>query len=413
VSDRRAVVTGLGCITPAGHDARSTWQALLAGRSAVSRIPRFERAGLRSTIGAEVSGFDPEKASSKQDMRRIARGSQLAVAAAIEAWRDAGLEGQPVDPERVGVYVGTGGGDMGQTHGQTQEFLARGARGVHPLLAAWVMPNAAAAHVSLEFGLRGPTLTTASACAAGGHAIGLARRAIVGGDADLMVAGGVEEMSFILMPIAFDNVRALSQRNGEPERASRPFDRTRDGFVLGEGSAFLVLEEVAHARRRGARIRAELAGFGQASDAHHIMAPEPEGVGAVLAMRAALADAGLPPERVQHVNAHGTSTPLNDKMETLALKRVFGGHARRLAVSATKSMIGHTIGASCAIAALVTALAIDEGIVHPTINYDEPDPDCDLDYVPNTARELRVDAALVNAFAFGGHCVSLVLTRFA
>jgi 3-oxoacyl-[acyl-carrier-protein] synthase II len=408
---RRVVITGLGCVTPAGNDARTTWDSLLAGRSSIAVVPRMVEAKLHSHIGGELKGFDPAKIGSKQDLRRIARGTQMVLAATIEAWRDAGFDNAPPDRDRAGVYVGTGVGDMGETVKETKPFYAKGARGIHPLFVARVMLNAAPAHASLEFGLRGPSVTTCSACSAGGHAMGLAKRAIEWGDADVMLAGGMEEMSCIFMSAAFDNLRALTTRNDDPEKASRPFDRKRDGFVIAEGAAFVVLEELEHARKRGARILAELAGFGQASDAHHMTAPEPNGEGAILAMKAALADAGLRPDEIQHVNAHGTSTPLNDKMETVAMKRVFGDHARKLAISGTKSMVGHSVGASSAIAMVATVLAMRDGRVHGTMNYEEPDPDCDLDYVPNKARELDVKAAMVNAFGFGGHCISLVVTR--
>ncbi len=410
---RRVVITGLGCLTPAGNDARSTWESLLAGRNSIAVVSQMVEYKLHSQIGGELKGFDPERIGSKQDMRRIARGTQMVLAATTEAWRDAGFAAAPPNLGRTGVYVGTGVGDMGETVKESKGFNARGARGIHPLFVARVMLNAAPAHVSLEFGLRGPSVTTCSACSAGGHALGLALRLIQCGDADVMLAGGMEEMSCIFMSASFDNIRALSTRNENPEKASRPFDRKRDGFVISEGAAFVVLEDLEHAKKRGARILAELAGFGQASDAYHITAPEPNGEGAILAMKAALADAGLRPEDVQHVNAHGTSTPLNDKMETAAMKRVFGDHAKKLAISGTKSMIGHSVGASSAIALVATVLAMRDGRVHGTMNYEEPDPDCDLDYVPNASRELDVKAAMVNAFGFGGHCISLIVRRFA
>jgi 3-oxoacyl-[acyl-carrier-protein] synthase II len=408
---RRVAITGLGCITPVGIGTRATWSALLDGRSGVTRVKMFEEARLRSQIGALVHDFDPEKAGAQQDMRKLARGSQLALAAAIEAWRDAGLDRMAPDRDRAGAVVGTGVGDPEETARTAVALHERGVRGVHPLYVARVMLNAAPAHISLEFGLRGPTFTVCTACAAGAHAIGLAMRSIRYGEADVMVAGGEEQIGHVLRQVAFDVVRALSTRNDAPEKASRPFDRRRDGFVMGEGAAMLVLEELERARRRGARIYAELAGFGQASDAHHMTAPEPHGAGAVLAMRAALADAQMQPENVQYVNAHGTSTPLNDTTETIAINRVFGTYAKKLAVSSTKSMIGHSIGAAAAIGAVAATLSIADGRVHPTINHEEPDPECDLDYVPNRAREMQVDGAIVNAFAFGGHCATLVLRR--
>lgn len=413
MSGRRVVVTGLGCVTPAGNDVPSTWQSLLAGRSGVHYLPRLEEEGCRCRIGAEVRGFDPEALRVRQDARRLGRSSQLALAAACEAHYDAGLGGAALDPARCGVVIGTGFGDAAETFRQTKNYLERGVRAIHPLYAPRAMANASSAHVSLEFGFQGPSFTTSSACAAAGHAVGLGLRLIQHGDADLVLAGGTEEISCILALAAFDALQALSMRNDAPARASRPFDRRRDGFVIGEGAGVLALEERSHALRRGARIYAEISGFGMASEAHHLTAPDPRGIGAALAMRAALTDAGRRPEEVHYVNAHGTSTPLNDAMETRALHDAFGPHARLLSVSATKSMIGHLMGASAAVGLIATVLSVHDGIVHPTINYEEPDLDCDLDYVPNQARRLDVELALANSFAFGGHCVSLAVQRAA
>ena len=305
--------------------------------------------------------------------------------------------------------LGTAFGDSAETFQQTQNYLASGVRGVNPAYVPRAMPNAAAAHVSLELGLRGPSCTVSSACAAAGHAIGLAARLIRCGDADVMLTGGADEISCILAAAAFDNLRVLSVRNDAPEQASRPFDRDRDGFVMGEGAGVLVLEEWTHAARRGHGGRAEIVGVGFASDAHHLTSPDPCGSGAALAMQGALRDAGRSADDVDYVNAHGTSTRLNDAMETRALHQALGPHARAVAVSSTKSMVGHLMGASAAMGVVATVLAIENSLVHPTINYAAPDPECDLDYVPNEARCMKIELALANAFAFGGHCISLAL----
>lgn len=411
MTGRRVVVTGLGAVTPAGNDVPSTWASLQAGRSAVERAPRLEAAGCRSRIAAEVRGFDPDALRSCQNVARLGRSTQFALGAALEAWHDAGLDVTTEDLTRCGAVLGTGFGDAAETFHQTRNYLESGVRGIHPLYVPRAMANAGAAHISLEFGLRGPSFTVNSACAAAGHAIGLAARLIQCGDADVILAGGTEEISCILAPAAFDKLHALSARNDTPRQASRPFDRSRDGFVIGEGAGVLVLEEREHAAQRGARMYAEIAGVGLASEAYHLTAPDPTGKGAALAMRRALDDAQRCPSDVGYVNAHGTSTPLNDVMETRALHRVLGVHASAVAVSSTKSMIGHLIGASAAVGLIATVLAIDQGVVHPTINYEEPDPECDLDYVPNEARRFKVELALANSFAFGGHCVSLAVQR--
>ena len=406
---RGVVVTGLGAVTPAGHNAPATWAALKAGRNAVERAPRLAAAGCRSQIAAEVRGFDPAALPSGQKATRLSRNAQFALAAALEAWRDATLDSVTLDPARCGVILGTAFGSSTDTFQQTESYLKSGLRGIHPTCAPRAMSNAPAAHIALEFGLRGPSFTVGSACAAAGHALGLALRLIQYGEADLVLAGGTDEISCILVPAAFDRLHALSVRNDAPERASRPFDRERDGFVMGEGAGVLVLEDREHALRRGARVYAELSGFGMATDVHHLTAPDPLGAGAAQAMRLALRDAGREAAHVGYVNAHGTSTPLNDAMETRALHDVLGANAGSIAVSSTKSMIGHLLGASAAVGLIATVLSVREGVVHPTINYETPDPACDLDYVPNKSRLLAVELALVNSFAFGGHCVSLAV----
>ena len=411
MNGRRVVVTGLGALTPAGHDVPSTWASLTAGRSAVERAPRLEAAGCRSHIAAEIRGFDGERLPSRQPVARLGRSVQFAVAAALEAWRDARLDPTSLDLSRCAVVLGTGFGDAAETFEQSRNYLKSGVHGINPAYVPRAMINAGSAHVSLEFGLRGPSFTVGSACASAGHAIGLAMRLIRWGDADVVLTGGTEEISCVLAAAAFDNLRALSVRNDAPSEASRPFDRDRDGFVIGEGAAVLVLEAWDHALGRGARSYAELGGVGFSSEAHHLTAPDPTGDGAALAMRTALDDARRRPEDVAYVNAHGTSTRLNDAMETRAIHQVLGPHARRVAVSSTKSMIGHLIGASAAVGLVATVLAVHEGVVHPTINYARPDPECDLDYVPHVARRMAVDLALANSFAFGGHCVSVAVQR--
>jgi 3-oxoacyl-[acyl-carrier-protein] synthase II len=411
VTPRRVVVTGLGAVSPLGLDVRSTWEGLCAGRSGVRRLERLDREECRSRIGADVRNFDAVRLSCRQDTAKMGRAAQLALAASMEAWHDSALDAAPIDPDRAAVLVGTGFGDGAETVRNALAHEKRGARGIHPLYAPRTMANAPAAHVAMEFGIRGPLFAPVSACASAAHAFGLGQRLIRWGDADLVVAGGTEEISCVLSSLAFDALRALSSRNDAPERASRPFDRERDGFVLGEGAAIAILEEREHALRRGARIYAELAGFGMAADIGHLTAPDPLGRAAAEAMRLALRDAGRNPEDVDHVNAHGTATPLNDPMETKALRAALGTRSRKISVSATKSMIGHLLGAAAAVGFVATSKAIAEGRVHPTTNLENPDPECDLDYVPGTFRKADVRLALVNAFGFGGPCVSLALAR--
>jgi len=409
---RQVVLTGLGCVSPAGNDVASTWESLVAGRSAVQRLPWLEEETCACKIGAPVRDFHPENVKLRQDIRRLGRSTQFAMAAALEAHRDAGLAGVALDPSRCGVIVGTGIGDAADHFIQTRNYLSRGARSVHPLYVTRVMPNAAAAALSMEFDYRGPNFTAVSACSAAGHAIAIATRLIQSGDVDLVISGGAEEISSILNVAAFDAMHALSRRNDDPPAASRPFDRDRDGFVLAEGAGIIILEERGHALRRGARIHARIAGIGMASDAHHMTVPEPQGEGAVSAMRAALNEAARDPGDLQYINAHGTSTPLNDRIETLAIRRLLGDRAESVCVSSTKSMIGHTIGASAAFGLIAAVLSIGKGVIHPTINLRHADPGCDLDYVPNEARRVDVRLALVNSFGFGGHCVSLAVERF-
>ncbi len=408
---RRVVITGMGCVTPAGGDVASTWQALLAGRSVVRHVPAAQDVAMPCTIGAPIDSFALPPL--RQDPSRLGRATQFALAAAVEAVADAGLAGLATGLDRAGVIVGTGIGDAAEHFVQTRVCLERGFRAVHPLYAPKVMPNAAAAHVAIELGWRGTSFAPMSACAASAHAIALGLRLVQAGDLDLALVGGTDEMfSQLLQLAAFDALRALSRRNDDPEHASRPFDARRDGFVLGEGAGLLVIEEAEHARRRGARVHAELRGAGMTTDAYHVVAPEPTGDGAARAMSLALAEMGGAASDVQYVNAHGTATPLNDPIECLAIRRAFGAAANELCVGATKSVLGHMMGASAAVAAISTALTIREGIVPPIANYSVPDPACDLDFVAGARRRVPVRGALVNAFGFGGHCVSLAMGRF-
>jgi 3-oxoacyl-[acyl-carrier-protein] synthase II len=412
MTGRGAVVTGMGCVTPAGLDVPTTIATLLAGKGVAKRLPAALESDITCKIGAEVLGFPRPWGPTKQSPARLARGTQMALAAALEAAADAGLAGGVPHPERSGAVIGTGIGDAADHAEQVRATAKKGMRAVHPLFIPHVMTSAAAAHVGIEFGLRGPGFSTGSACASGSHAIAVALRLIQAGDLDLCFAGGTEELySSLLGLAAFDALRVLSHRNDEPERACRPFDKDRDGLVMGEGAGVVVLESEEHARRRGARVHARIVGAGMTSDATHIVAPAADGDGAVRAMERAIADAGRAPTDVVHVNAHGTSTPLNDKIECIAIHRVFGPHAKRVSVAATKSVIGHSMGASGAIATIATIAAVRDGVVPPTANYETPDPECDVDVVAGSPREAPIGLALVNAFGFGGHCVTLAVER--
>jgi 3-oxoacyl-[acyl-carrier-protein] synthase II len=379
----------------------------------VERVESLEAERSPCQIGARVRGFDPNLIQSRQQVGRLGRTAQFALAAAQEAWKDARLPSASPDPFRSAVILGTGIGDAFETFDQTRSYLQKGVKGIHPLYVTRAMPNAGSAALSIEFVCKGPTFSVSSACASAGHAIALGVRLIQSNAADLVLVGGTEDsFQANLMSGAFDALRALSRRNHDPQGASRPFERDRDGFVLGEGAGVIVLEEAGQALRREARIYAELAGVGMTSDGHHVAAPVPDGEGAIRSMQEAIREAELPPEEVQYINAHGTSTPLNDRIETLALRKVFGRHAQKLAVSATKSMIGHLLGASGALGLIATVLSIHQGVIHPTINYQNPDPECDLDYVPNVSRRMDVRGAMANSFGFGGHCVSLLARAF-
>ena len=405
---RRVVITGLGVVSPLGVGVEVFWDSLTRGIPGVRRISRFDPSGLPSQVAGEIPNFDPLQYLARRDVVRTDLFIQYALAAAQEAIADAKLrlEGQR---DRVGVSVGSSVGGLPLLLRSYDQFLAEGSEGVSPYALPGLLPNMAAGWISMRAGARGPIAAAATACAAGNQAIGDAFRAIQRGEADAMLAGGTDALIHPIIIAGFCALRALSRRNADPERASRPFDAGRDGFVLAEGAGVLVLEALDIAQERGAHVYAELVGYGVSADAHHPTAPSTEGP--ARAMSLALADAGLRPEDIDYVNAHGTSTPHNDINETRAIKEAFGSHAHQLAVSSTKSMTGHLIGAAGAVEAIATALALERGLVPPTINYESPDPECDLDYVPNSARKARIRAAISNGFAFGGTNATLVFRR--
>jgi 3-oxoacyl-[acyl-carrier-protein] synthase II len=407
---RRIVVTGLGAVTPVGVGAGELWEALKAGRSGISPIASFDASTFPVRIAGEVHGFDTDPWMTAKEVKRTDRATHFALAAAKQAWQDAGSPA--VDHARTGVLFSTGIGGLGSLLQQHKVYLERGADRVSPFMVPMLMPNAAAGHVAMAFGFTGPNMCITTACAAGAHAIGEASVLIRDGRADVCIAGGTEACILELTVAGFAQMQALSRRNDDPERASRPFDRDRDGFVLAEGAGAIVLEEAERAIARGARIYAELAGYGASADAYHITAPEPEGLGAIQAMQACLEDAGEPPDAVDYINAHGTSTQLNDASETRAIKKALGDHAHRVAISSTKSMTGHMLGAAGAVEGAVAALVVRDGIIPPTINYEHQDEDCDLDYVPNEARPADVRLALSNSFGFGGQNATLAFRRW-
>jgi 3-oxoacyl-[acyl-carrier-protein] synthase II len=412
-SKTRVVITGLGAVTPVGNSVPEYWRAVCEGRSGVGPITRFDPKRLDSRIAGEVKGYDPLRVIEKKELKKLDLFIQYALTAGVEAVEDAKIDFSQVDATRGGALVGSGIGGILSILEWHRVLLEKGPSRISPFFVPSLIVNMAAGQLSMRYKLKGPNSSVVTACATGNHAIGDAFKIIQRGDADLMVAGGSEAIIDELPLGGFAQMKALSTRNDEPTRASRPFDADRDGFVAGEGAGIVVLESAEHARRRGARIYAEIVGYGMTADAYHMTAPDPEGDGAVRAMAAALRDGGLRPEDVGYINAHGTSTPYNDKTETLAIKQVFGAHAGRLAVSSTKSMTGHLLGAAGGIEAIVTVLALQQGILPPTINYETPDPECDLDYVPNVARRLDVRLALANSFAFGGHNAVLAFRRFA
>ncbi len=409
---RRVVVTGMGALTPLGNTADEFWAGLTQGRSGIGPVTKFDATGFPTRIAGEIRGFDPLSYVDKKDARRLDPYLQYGIASAVMAVDDAGLDVAKVDALRFGVLVGSGIGGITTLLESHRVLLSKGADRVSPFFIPMLIINMASGLISMRFGAKGPNSAVVTACATGNHAIGDAFRLIQTDAADVMIAGGAEAIIVDLTFAGFCSMKAMSTRNEEPQRASRPFDADRDGFVCGEGAGLMVLESLEHALRRDARIYAEVIGYGMTGDAHHMTAPDPEGDGAARAMAAAIKDAGLSPSAVQYINAHGTSTPYNDKFETLAIKRVFGEHARQLAVSSTKSMTGHLLGAAGGIEAIASILALHHGLLPPTINYETPDPECDLDYVPNHARKQDIEIALSNAFGFGGTNATLLFRKY-
>lgn len=407
---RRVVVTGYGIICAIGNSAAEVWESVIAGRSGVATVTRFDPGGFETTFAAEVKNFDAGEILGRKEARRMDRFTHYAVATALQARDHAGLglAGAEIDPKRVAVLIGTGMGGVESMEQGVESLVNGGPRRVSPFIVPAMLPNMASGNVSIAIGATGPNYGPTSACAASGHAIGEGVRLIQRGDADIVYAGGAEAPITKLSLAGYGAMGALSRRNDDPETASRPFDAGRDGFVLAEGGATLVLEEFEHARERDATIYGEVIGYGATDDANHIVQPAPGGEGAARAMRIALADAGVSASDIDYVNAHGTSTPLNEKLETEAIKRAFGDAAASLPISSTKSMTGHTLGAAGAIEAVITLLAMEHGMLPPTINQFEADPDCDLDYVPNLARPATIDVAMSNSMGFGGHNVSLI-----
>ncbi|UCF59870.1 MAG: beta-ketoacyl-ACP synthase II [Anaerolineaceae bacterium] len=410
--ERQVVITGLGVVTPLGNDVATFWEGLLEGRSGVDLITLFDPADLDVRIAAEVKDFDPVALFGKRAARRNDRFTHFALEATRQAITDADIKFEGSDGQKVGVLIGTAIGGFITLLDNFEVFKIRGSRRVSPFMVPMMMPNAASAAIAITYGLHGPNLTIASACATGSHAIGEAGEMIRRGQSEVMICGGSEA---IIAPIALaglKNMGALSTRNDDPQRASRPFDADRDGFVIGEGAGVLILESLEHASARKARIYCELTGYGATSDAFHITAPDETGQGGAWAMEQALSDAAITPEEVDYINAHGTSTPLNDRTESIAIRTVFGPHADQIAVSSTKSMIGHLIGAAGAVEAVACVKSLETGWVHPTINYETPDPECDLDYVPNQARRLEPKVVLSNSFGFGGHNGCVILRKW-
>ncbi len=414
MSKRRVVITGMGILSPVGIGLKQNWESITSGRSGITRVTQVEDVErFPSQVAGEVSDFRPGDFFDIKDIRRMDRFIQLGMVAAAEAMDDSGLEVTEENAPRIGVHIGSGIGGVGTIEAMTTLYNERGPRRISPFYVPSSIINMISGNVSIKYGLKGPNLAMVTACTTATHSIGDAGRIIEYGDADVMVAGGAEGAITPTALAGFGNARALTSRNDDPEGASRPWDAERDGFVLGEGAGVLILEEREHALRRGARIYAELAGFGMSGDAYHMTSPPPDGEGAARCMLNALRNSGLSPEQVQYINAHGTSTPLGDKGETAAIKRAFGDHAYRLAVSSTKSMTGHLLGAAGGIEAIYSVLAVHHQLAPPTINLDTPDPDCDLDYVPGTARETAIEVALSNSFGFGGTNGTVVFRQHA
>jgi len=410
--NRRVVVTGIGLVSALGIGTKETWAGLLAGQSGVTKITRFDVSGFATQIAAEVKGFDPLAFIEKKDIKKMDLFIQYAIAAAQFAMDDSGLEITSENATGVGVYIGSGIGGFITIEREHEALLNGGPRKVSPFFIPSAIINLASGQVSIRFGAKGPNSATCTACSASAHAIGDAYEIIKRCDADAMIAGGSEAAICAMSVGGFGQLRALSTRNDDPHRASRPFDKDRDGFIIGEGAGVIILEELEHARRRGARIYAEIVGYGMSSDAYHMTAPSEDGDGARRVMAMAVRKAGIVPGDIDYINAHGTSTPYNDKLETLAIHNCFGEHARQLAISSTKSMTGHLLGGAGGLEAGITALAVHEQVVPPTINLDDPDPECDLDYVPHQSRKMKIRYALSNSFGFGGTNAALLFKRF-
>ena len=412
MTKRRVVITGIGAITPVGHNVAQTWQSLSNGVSGVGRITHFDVSGLPVQIAAEIKNYNPEEHFDHKEVKKLDIYTQYAMIAAREAVKDAGLEAGTFNPERTGVISGVGIGGILTFEEETIKCHTAGPRRISPFFIPKMIGNIAAAHISIEHNFKGINFNVMSACASANHALGTALRSIQYGDADIIVSGGSEAAVTPLAVGGFSSMRALSTRNDDPQTASRPFDKERDGFVMSEGAAFLVLEELEHAKARGAKIYAELAGYGASGDAFHITAPTEDGEGSTRAILMAVKDAGLAPNDIDYINAHGTSTPLNDKGETASLKTAFGSRAYRMKINSTKSMVGHMLGAAAGIEAIVCVKSIETGTLHPTLNLVNPDPDCDLDYIPGCSVQHQVNAALSNSLGFGGHNSAIVITRY-
>ncbi len=412
MSKRRVVITGIGALTPVGKGAPEFWNGLISGKSGAKSIDNFDISNSPTKFAAQIEDYDASQYMNSKEARRMDKFCQYAMITTEEAINDSGLDLDQIDKNRVAVIVGSGIGGMQVFYQQAVEFHNKGQRGVSPFFIPMLIPDIAAGQISIKYGFRGPNFCAVSACATGSHNIGLAYDAIVSGQSDYAIAGGAEAPVFGMGLAGFNSVRALSTRNDSPETASRPFDKTRDGFVLGEGAGMMLLESYESAVARGARIYGEIAGYGFSADAHHITAPDPEGTGVILAITSALKAAGITTEDVDHINMHGTSTPLGDIAETQSIKKVFGDHAYKINLNSTKSMTGHTLGAAGAIESIATVLAIYHGIIPPTINYEHPDPDCDLNYTTNEAVVRDITYGINNAFGFGGHNTTVVFKKF-
>lgn len=410
--NRRVVITGMGVISPVGCSLEEFWNSLTSGKTGIGRITRFDPSAFATQIAGEIKNFDPSPYIERKALRRMDRFVQFAIVASEQAIKDAGLDFSKEDPRRVGVVVGSGIGGTETWETQHSNLISSGPDRVSPFFVPMMIIDMASGEISMRIGVRGPNFATVSACASGANAIGESFSIIARGKAEIMITGGSEAAVTPLSIAGFCSMKALSRRNSEPERASRPFDKERDGFVMGEGAGIVVLEELEHAKNRNAKVYAEVIGYGATADAYHITAPAPDGKGVIEAMMGAIDSGSISPTEVDYINAHGTSTDLNDKLETQAIKTVFGEHSKHLLVSSTKSMIGHLLGAAGGVELIATALTIERGIVHPTINYEVPDPECDLNYVPNFAVDRKIRVALSNSFGFGGHNACLALKKY-